>query len=73
MKSISYDDCSFFQIIYAYSECMSGLTLFRVMTLDGKTISEQFVDGKIQSLSVNDDGEMFLTKRKEGEDSIIYR
>ncbi|VBB32378.1 unnamed protein product [Acanthocheilonema viteae] len=60
------------KIIYAYSECMSGLTLLKVMTLDGKTISEQFVDGKIQSLSVNDSGEMFLTKRPKGEDSIIY-
>ncbi|VDK81938.1 unnamed protein product [Litomosoides sigmodontis] len=60
------------KIIYAYSECMSGLTLFRVMTLDGETISEQFVDGKIRSLSLNDGGEMFLTKRVRGEDSIIY-
>ncbi|VDO20636.1 unnamed protein product [Brugia timori] len=61
-----------FQIIYAYSEYMSGLTLLKVMTLDGETISEQFVDGKIQSLSVNDSGEMFLTKRVKGEDSIVY-
>ncbi|VIO98014.1 Hypothetical 36.0 kDa protein C45G9.5 in chromosome III, putative [Brugia malayi] len=60
------------KIIYAYSEYMSGLTLLKVMTLDGETISEQFVDGKIQSLSVNDSGEMFLTKRVKGEDSIVY-
>ncbi|CAG9537612.1 unnamed protein product [Cercopithifilaria johnstoni] len=60
------------RIIYAYSECMSSLTLLKVMKLDGETISEQFVDGKIQSLSVNNRGDMFLTKRVKGEDSIIY-
>lgn len=43
------------------------------MTMDGEMISEQFIDGKIQSLSVNDSGEMFLTKRVKGEDSIVYR
>lgn len=41
--------------------------------MDGEMISEQFIDGKIQSLSVNDSGEMFLTKRVKGEDSIVYR
>lgn len=52
---------------------MSDLTLLKVMTLDGETISEQFVDGRIQSLSMSDSGEMFLTKRVKGEDSIVYR
>uniref|UniRef100_A0A8R1TVR7 Uncharacterized protein n=1 Tax=Onchocerca volvulus TaxID=6282 RepID=A0A8R1TVR7_ONCVO len=60
------------KIIYAYSEYMSGLTLLKILTLNGETVSEQFVDGRIQSLSVNDIGEMFLTKRIRGNDSIIY-
>uniref|UniRef100_A0A915PSZ1 Uncharacterized protein n=1 Tax=Setaria digitata TaxID=48799 RepID=A0A915PSZ1_9BILA len=60
------------KIIYAYSEYRSGLTLLKMLTLEGETINEQFLDGKIQSLSVNDGGELFLTKRIENDDSIIY-
>ncbi|VDN04725.1 unnamed protein product [Thelazia callipaeda] len=61
------------KIIYAYSESVSGLTVLKILALDGALISEQFIDGKIQSLSVSGNGKIFLTKRAFGEDSVIFR
>ncbi|KAM3718140.1 Uncharacterized protein ACO02O_02144 [Dirofilaria immitis] len=73
-KAEPFCQVSFYEskIVYAYSEYMSGLTLLKILTLNGETISEQFIDGRIQSLSMNDAGEMFLTKRVQGNDSVIY-
>ena len=34
---------------------------------------EQFIDGRIQGLTVSSEGEIFLTKQMQGDDSIIYR
>jgi hypothetical protein len=34
---------------------------------------EHFVDGKIQSLAVTADGDLFMTKQPVGDESIIWR
>ncbi|VDK57806.1 unnamed protein product [Gongylonema pulchrum] len=64
----------YFQIISAFAEEYSALTQLKIMDLSGQVISEQFIDGKIQSLAVSDSGELFLTKRLQGdEDSVIFK
>lgn len=34
---------------------------------------EQFIDGKIQSLAVNSNGDFFMTKQPSSDESIIYK
>ncbi|KAI6213551.1 hypothetical protein M3Y94_00163400 [Aphelenchoides besseyi] len=63
------------KIIYVQTDDKAALTEFRILNLNGEVKHEQFFDGKIQSLAVNDEGEIFMTKQPvAGEDeSIIYK
>lgn len=61
------------KIIYAFAEDQSGMTELRIFNLDGEMTHEQFIDGRVLSLAVSEDGDMFLTKQIQGEDSIIFR
>jgi hypothetical protein len=64
-----------FQIIHVQTDDKAELTEFRVLDLDGQINHEQFIDGKIQSLAVNDNGEFFMTKQPTAgaDESIIYK
>lgn len=50
-------------------------TEFRIFDLDGNVEHEQLIDGKVQSFTVNADGDIFMTKQPAPgeEDSIIYK
>jgi hypothetical protein len=43
--------------------------------LNGDVEHEQFIDGKIQSITVNENGDFFMTKQPEAgaDESIIYK
>lgn len=64
-----------FQIIHVQTDDKAALTEFRVLDLNGEIEHEQFIDGKIQSLAVNSDGEFFMTKQPAAgsDESIIYK
>ncbi|KAI6242012.1 hypothetical protein M3Y99_00278100 [Aphelenchoides fujianensis] len=63
------------KVIHVQTDDKAALTEFRILALDGSVEHEQFIDGKIQSLTVNADGEIFMTKQPTaGEDeSVIYK
>ncbi|MFH4976628.1 hypothetical protein AB6A40_003337 [Gnathostoma spinigerum] len=61
------------KIIYAFAEDKLGLTEFRIFNLNGDMEHEQFIDGKVVSLDISENGDIFMTKQPQGEDSIIYR
>lgn len=63
------------QIIHAQCEDQADLTEFRILDLDGKIQHEQFIDGKIQSLAVASNGDVFLTKQppKGADEFFIYK
>uniref|UniRef100_A0A915D875 Uncharacterized protein n=1 Tax=Ditylenchus dipsaci TaxID=166011 RepID=A0A915D875_9BILA len=63
------------KIIYVMTEDKANLTEFRVLDLDGKIEHEQFIDGKVQSLTVDQEGNIFMTKQPSlgTTDSIIYK
>ncbi|KAI1719478.1 putative 36.0 kDa protein C45G9.5 in chromosome III [Ditylenchus destructor] len=63
------------KIIHVFTEDKAALTQFRILDLNGKIEHEQFIDGKIQSLAVNAEGDIFMTKQPmAGQDeSMIYK
>jgi hypothetical protein len=63
------------KIIHVQADDKGQLTEFRVLDLDGNIEHEQFIDGKIQSLAVNNNGDFFMTKQPSAgaEESIIYK
>lgn len=67
---VSYKD----QIIYTCGEANEKMTEFRIFSLDGTMKHESFIDGLLVSLTVSDEGEIFITKQPTGvEKSAIYR
>lgn len=60
-------------MVHAFAEDQQCLTELRIFDLDGHILHEQFIDGKIQSLAVTSEGEVFSTKQMQGEDSIISK
>jgi hypothetical protein len=66
---VAYDN----KIVYVIAEDKS--TEFRILDLDGNIEHEQFLDGRIQSLAINSDGDIFITKQPNvgDEESIIYK
>jgi hypothetical protein len=63
------------KVIHAQCEDMADLTEFRILDLEGNIEHEQFIDGKIQSLAISSNGEIFLTKQpaKGAEEFFIYK
>lgn len=57
------------------SEDKANLTEFCILDLNGNVEHEQFIDGKIRSLAVNEKGELFLTKQFAvgSDESVIYK
>ncbi|VDD94808.1 unnamed protein product [Enterobius vermicularis] len=62
-----------YYVVHAFAEDQQCLTELRIFDLDGHILHEQFIDGKIQSLAVTSEGEVFSTKQMQGEDSIISK
>lgn len=60
-------------MISAFAEEQTNLTDLKILDLNGNVLNQQFVDGKIQSLAVSETGDLFLLKRLQGEESIIYK
>ncbi|VDN54474.1 unnamed protein product, partial [Dracunculus medinensis] len=60
------------KIIFAFADDKAALTELRILNLSGEILSEQFIDGKVQSLTISNNGKFFITKQLQGEDSIIY-
>lgn len=55
---------------------IDALTEFRIFTAsDGNMEHEHFIEGKIQSLAVNQKGELFMTKQPVvgADESIIWK
>ncbi|KAI3422118.1 hypothetical protein GPALN_012651 [Globodera pallida] len=62
------------KIIYMYGEDKSDLTEFKVLSLDGTVEHQHFIDGKVQSLAVSQNGELFMTKQQTSDnESFIWR
>ncbi|KHN74471.1 Uncharacterized protein C45G9.5 [Toxocara canis] len=61
------------KIIHAYAEEQSGTTELRIFDLSGNMLHEQFIDGKVFSLAISEEGDLYMTKQPFGEDSIIYK
>lgn len=60
-------------MIYAYAEEQAAITELRIYDLNGEMFHEQFIDGKLFSLAISENGDMYMTKQPFGEDSIIYK
>jgi len=63
------------KIIHVQTDDKANLTEFRILNLDGDVEHEQFIDGKIQSVAANGNGDLFMTKQPEAgaDESIIYK
>ncbi|KAI6189916.1 hypothetical protein M3Y97_00060100 [Aphelenchoides bicaudatus] len=61
------------KIIHVQTDDKSALTEFRLLSLDGEIQHEQFIDGKIQSLAVSSNGDVFMTKQPNSDESVIYK
>uniref|UniRef100_A0A914DL16 Uncharacterized protein n=1 Tax=Acrobeloides nanus TaxID=290746 RepID=A0A914DL16_9BILA len=63
------------KIVYVLTEDQEGTAEFRILDLDGNIEHEQFIEGKIQSLAINNNGEIFMTKQpaKGAEEFLIYK
>uniref|UniRef100_A0A9J2PB77 Uncharacterized protein n=1 Tax=Ascaris lumbricoides TaxID=6252 RepID=A0A9J2PB77_ASCLU len=61
------------KVIYAYAEEQAAITELRIYDLNGEMFHEQFIDGKLFSLAISENGDMYMTKQPFGEDSIIYK
>lgn len=63
------------RVVYVMTEDKAALTEFRILDLDGDIKHEQFIDGKIQSLAINTNGDIFMTKQPVAgaDESIIYK
>lgn len=53
----------------------AALSEYRLLDLNGNVLHEYFIDGKINCLTINESGELFMTKQrlKEEEESIIFK
>uniref|UniRef100_A0A915BP44 Uncharacterized protein n=1 Tax=Parascaris univalens TaxID=6257 RepID=A0A915BP44_PARUN len=61
------------KVIYAYAEEEAAMTELRIFNLDGEMFHEQFIDGKLFSLAISENGDMYMTKQPFGDDSVIYK
>ncbi|KAE9414298.1 hypothetical protein Angca_008533, partial [Angiostrongylus cantonensis] len=60
-------------IVYTCAEDKERTTELRFFTMSGEMIHEQFIDGLFISLTISDNGDMFMSKQPTGSDSVIYR
>ncbi|KJH45531.1 hypothetical protein DICVIV_08409 [Dictyocaulus viviparus] len=60
-------------IVYTCAEDKEQMTELRFFTLSGEMTHEQFIDGLVISLTISDDGDMFISKQPTGSSSVIYR
>uniref|UniRef100_A0A0K0DFK7 Two component regulator propeller n=1 Tax=Angiostrongylus cantonensis TaxID=6313 RepID=A0A0K0DFK7_ANGCA len=56
-------------IVYTCAEDKERTTELRFFTMSGEMIHEQFIDGLFISLTISDNGDMFMSKQPTGSDS----
>lgn len=63
------------KIIFVQTDDKAALSEYRLLDLNGNVLHEYFIDGKINCLTINESGELFMTKQrlKEEEESIIFK
>ncbi|EYC43349.1 hypothetical protein Y032_0496g2476 [Ancylostoma ceylanicum] len=60
-------------IVYTCAEDKDRTTELRFFTLSGEMTHEQFIDGLLISLTIADNGDMYISKQPDGSNSVIYR
>ncbi|KIH46606.1 hypothetical protein ANCDUO_23340 [Ancylostoma duodenale] len=60
-------------IVYTCAEDKDRTTELRFFTLSGEMTHEQFIDGLLISLTIADNGDMYISKQPDGPNSVIYR
>ncbi|CAJ0598837.1 unnamed protein product [Cylicocyclus nassatus] len=60
-------------IIYTCAEDKERTTELRFFTMSGEMKHESFIDGLVISLTIADNGDMYISKQPEGPKSFIYR
>lgn len=60
-------------IVYSCGEDKERTTELRFFTMAGEMTHEQFIDGLLISLTIADNGDMYITKQPTGTSSFIYR
>ncbi|KAL3101312.1 hypothetical protein niasHT_028068 [Heterodera trifolii] len=63
------------KIIYVCAEEKSDLSVFRIFSLDGTNEHEHIIDGKVQSVAISQNGDLYMTKQPTHgtEESAIWR
>ncbi|CAD6188579.1 unnamed protein product [Caenorhabditis auriculariae] len=60
-------------IVYTCAEHAENVTELRMFTLDGELKHESFIDGIVISLTISEDGEMYITKQPTSSKTSIYK
>ncbi|PAV76289.1 hypothetical protein WR25_16950 [Diploscapter pachys] len=61
------------KIVYMCGETQEKTTELRIFTLSGDMEHESFIDGMVTSMSISDEGDIFITKPPENNEATIFR